>query len=135
MTNLSSAFAVRLAPMILRVMTLRVATLRVFPAMLLACLLFAQQGSLRHAMGHVLVLHAQAVTGASLQGADVARGEDGACELCAAFAVVTGGAVGEGRLPVATGGETAAPTLAGALPDLPPVRVFAPRGPPCAGLG
>lgn len=129
MANLSAAFRGAFATLSLSMI------LRVVSTVLLACLLFTQQGCLRHAMGHVLALRAQAMAGVSVQGADVARGEDGACELCAAFAVVTGGAVGEGRLPPAFGGEAAAPTIAAALPDLPPVRVFAPRGPPCAGPG
>ena len=108
---------------------------RVFLALLLVCLLFAQQGSVLHALEHALALRGLPAAGAPVMGAQVAHAADEVCALCAAFAVLGSGAVRAGLALLPSGEQVLAAASSFASASLPAQLAFAPRAPPVGRAG
>jgi hypothetical protein len=108
---------------------------RVFLALLLACLLFAQQGSVLHALEHALAVRGEPAVGAPATTVQAVHAADEACALCAAFAVVGSGAVRAGLLVLPVGEQVLAAVSSFASASLPAQLAFAPRAPPVSRAG
>jgi hypothetical protein len=108
---------------------------RVFLALLLLCLLFAQQGSVLHALEHALALRGEPAVGAPATAVQAVHAADEACALCAAFAVVGSGAVCSGLALLLAGEQVLAAVSSFASASLPAQLAFAPRAPPVRRAG